>query len=121
MNSQIYIPSSRKARSACPGSMPRKIMKQFYVYILANKKGGTLYVGLTSDLPKRTWEHKNGVIEGFTKRYSVKRLVHYEIFDRFEQAAEREKSLKRWRRQWKINLIEEQNPDWNDLYKKIAS
>ena len=96
-------------------------MKRFYVYIMASKKGGTLYTGLTSILPKRTWEHKNEVADGFTKKYSVRRLVYYEVFDEFEAAVKREKSLKRWRRQWKINLIEKENPDWNDLYGRIAS
>lgn len=96
-------------------------MKRFYVYILANKKGGTLYVGMTSDIVKRTWEHKNAVVEGFTKKYSIKRLVHYEVFDVFEEAAKREKTLKRWRREWKTNLIEVSNPDWNDLYKQITA
>jgi putative endonuclease len=67
-------------------------------------------------LPKRTWEHKNEVVDGFTKKYSIKRLVYYEAHDRFEDAQEREKSIKRWRREWKVNLIEKANPDWNDLY-----
>jgi putative endonuclease len=95
-------------------------MKQFYVYILANRKNGAIYTGITSDLIKRTWEHKNAEVDGFTRKYDVKRLVHYEIFDSFEPAEKREKTLKRWRRQWKINLIETRNPDWHDLFKEIA-
>ena len=94
--------------------------KKFYVYILASKKNGFLYTGLTSNLPKRSWEHKNSVVDGHTKKYSIKRLVYYEIFATFEPAALREKKLKRWRRNWKIELIESKNPDWNDLYNEIC-
>lgn len=97
-----------------------KLMKKFYVYILASKKGGFLYTGLTSDLPKRIWEHKEGVAEGHTKSYSIKRLVYYEIHDTFEQAEIREKRIKRWRREWKDRLVEERNPEWNDLYSEIC-
>jgi putative endonuclease len=96
-------------------------MKQFYVYILANKKNGFLYVGMTSNLAKRIWEHREALVEGHTKTYSIKRLVYFEIFDDSENAAHRERKLKRWRREWKIALIEKENPDWNDLYKKIAA
>nr|WP_041794312.1 GIY-YIG nuclease family protein [Micavibrio aeruginosavorus] len=95
-------------------------MKRFFVYILASKKDGFLYTGLTSDLPKRIWEHKEGVAEGHTKSYSIKRLVYYEIHDTFEQAEIREKRIKRWRREWKDRLIEENNPEWNDLYSEIC-
>ncbi|MCB9990846.1 MAG: GIY-YIG nuclease family protein [Rhodospirillales bacterium] len=95
-------------------------MKIFYVYILANKRNGFLYIGLTSDLPKRVWEHKNGVVKGHTQKYSIKRLVYYEVFDNFEAAEQREKRLKRWRRAWKDELIETTNPDWNDLYKEVV-
>lgn len=95
-------------------------MKRFFVYILASKKNGFLYTGLTSDLPKRIWEHKEGVAEGHTKSYSIKRLVYYEIHDTFEQAEIREKRIKRWRREWKDRLIEENNPEWNDLYSEIC-
>ena len=95
-------------------------MKRFYVYILASKKNGFLYIGLTSDLPKRIWEHREDVVDGHTKKYSIKRLVYYEIYDTFEPAEQREKKLKRWRREWKNALIESGNPDWNDLYKEIC-
>lgn len=95
--------------------------KKFYVYILANKKGGFLYVGVTAHLERRIWEHKEGVLDGHTKTYSIKRLVYYEVYDDWENAFKREKSLKRWRRQWKIELIENNNPDWNDLYKTLQS
>ena len=90
-------------------------MKIFYVYILASKKHGTLYIGVTSDLENRVREHKDGIFEGFTKKYNVKSLVYYEEFEEIEQAILREKQLKNWRRDWKIALIERDNPDWDDL------
>lgn len=96
-------------------------MKKFYVYILANKKKGFLYIGLTSNLPKRVWEHREGVVDGHTKKYSIKRLVYFEIYDEFDAAVLREKNLKLWRRQWKDELIEDKNPEWNDLYKTICA
>ena len=95
-------------------------MKNYYVYILANKKNGTLYIVITSNLIKRTWEHKNNIIVGFTKKYSINHLVYYEQFDSPETAIEREKQLKNWRRRWKINQIEKENPDWIDLYDTIT-
>jgi putative endonuclease len=94
--------------------------KPFYVYILANKKNGFLYVGMTSNLPKRIWENREGVADGHTKTYSIKRLVYYERLDDFENAAAREKKLKKWRRKWKDELIESMNPDWHDLYREIC-
>ena len=90
--------------------------RQFYVYILASRKLGTLYIGYTSDLARRVFEHREGEMPGFTKRYGVTRLVHYEVFDDPTTAQQRERSLKRWRRDWKINLIERENPGWDDLY-----
>ncbi len=93
--------------------------KSFFVYMLASKKHGTIYTGMTANLPKRVWEHKNKVVEGFTKDHGVDRLVYFENHDSFEAAAMREKRLKAWKRNWKINLIEERNPDWNDLYEKL--
>ena len=86
-----------------------------YVYILASRKHGTLYVGVTSDMPKRVWEHRTGAIPGFTRKYGVKRLVYVEDHGDIEAAIVREKRLKEWRRDWKIQLIERDNPDWNDL------
>lgn len=94
-------------------------MKEFYTYILASKKNGTLYIGVTSDLVKRIWEHKNNVTESFTQKYSVHTLVYYEIHSDFDTAVTREKKLKNWRREWKIKLIEENNPDWKDLYEGL--
>lgn len=94
-------------------------MKQSYVYILANQRNGTLYVGLTSNLIRRIWEHKNKSTPGFTEKYNVTRLVYYEIFTDIILAAAREKRLKEWKRQWKIELIEKKNPGWQDLYPEI--
>lgn len=85
------------------------------VYIMADKKRGTLYIGVTSRLPTRVNEHRDGAVPGFTKRYGLKRLVWYESFELMTNAIQREKSLKRWPRQWKINLIERDNPNWEDL------
>ena len=90
-------------------------MKKGYVYLLASKKYGTLYVGVTSDLPRRLHEHQNGLVEGFTKRYGIKLLVWYEEHDTITAAIAREKSIKKYTRQWKINLIEQSNPDWKSL------
>lgn len=90
-----------------------------YVYILASKKHGTLYIGVTSHLQKRAWEHKQKVVEGFTGKYDVDRLVYYEVFDGMTEAIVREKQMKKWNRDWKIKRIEESNPDWDDLYESI--
>jgi len=92
------------------------MQKQFSVYILASRRNGTLYIGITSDLVKRIWQHRKGELEGFTKQYLVKRLVYYEIHQSSESAITREKQIKRWKRQWKLRLIENDNPDWYDLY-----
>ena len=90
-----------------------------YVYILASERNGTLYIGVTNDLVRRVFEHREGVAEGFTHRYGVKRLVHFEIFDDIRLAIQREKTLKRWVRAWKLALIEKDNPGWKDLYDAI--
>ena len=89
------------------------------VYILASKRNGTLYIGVTSDLVKRIWEHKNNVVDGFTKRYGIHNLVWYEMHESMQSAIEREKKLKDWKRAWKLDLIEKENPDWQDLYTAI--
>ncbi|MCK4465808.1 MAG: GIY-YIG nuclease family protein [Bacteroidales bacterium] len=91
-------------------------MNQYYVYILASKKNGTLYTGVTNNLIKRVYEHKNNLIEGFTKKYHVHKLVHYEETNDVYAAMTREKQMKKWNRAWKIELIEKNNPDWEDLY-----
>ena len=90
------------------------------VYILASKRNGTLYIGVTSDLVKRIWEHKNNMVEGFTKRYGVHQLVWYELHESMESAIVREKQLKNWKRKWKLELIEKSNPNWQDLYLLIV-
>ncbi|MGV7213193.1 GIY-YIG nuclease family protein [Bradyrhizobium sp. UFLA05-112] len=92
----------------------------YYVYILASKIGGTLYIGVTNDLVRRVAEHRLKLVESFTKEYDVLKLVYFEQFDDPENAIKREKRLKKWKRAWKIALIEKDNPDWNDLYPGIA-
>lgn len=93
----------------------------FYVYILASFHNKVLYIGLTSDLAKRVWEHKNKIIQGFTHKYNVDRLVYYEVFNDSENAIKRERSMKEWQRSWKIELIEEKNPEWKDLFEEICA
>lgn len=93
--------------------------KAYYVYILASKKNGTLYTGVTNDLLRRVGEHKNDIKEGFTKKYQVHRLVYVEPHEDPYEAIVREKRIKKWNRQWKINLIEEKNPGWRDLYEEL--
>ena len=95
-------------------------MKQSHVYILANKTNGTLYVGITSNLAKRVYEHKNNLTDGFTKKYQVHNLVYYETFNNIEIAIAREKQIKGWRREYKTNTINETNPEWKDLYEDIT-
>jgi putative endonuclease len=92
----------------------------FYVYLLASRKQGTLYLGVTRDLVRRTHEHQEKILPGFTARYDVRRLVWFEVHDQIVPAIEREKEIKKWRRAWKIALIEENNPDWRDLYPDIC-
>lgn len=92
---------------------------QYYVYILASKKNGTLYTGVTSNLIKRVYEHKNDMAAGFTQKYAVHDLVYFEVTDSVEGAIAREKQLKKWNRAWKISLIEESNPDWKDMYTEL--
>ena len=94
--------------------------KQPGVYILASKRNGTLYVGVTSDLVKRVWEHKNNMVEGFTKQYNVHELVWYEPHESMESAIVREKRLKDWKRAWKLKLIESKYPEWLDLFDTIV-
>ena len=94
-------------------------MRQYYVYILASQRNRTLYIGVTNDLIKRVWQHKNKVADGFTKKYAVDKLVYYETTENIESAILREKQLKNWHRQWKINLIQSKNPEWRDLYQQI--
>ena len=92
----------------------------FYVYLLASRKDGTLYLGVTKDLARRTYQHKEKLIPGFTSRYDVRRLVWFEVYDDPTTAIEREKEIKKWRRAWKIALIEKENSEWKDLYPEIT-
>lgn len=93
--------------------------KQYFVYIMARERNSTFYVGITSELQQRVWQHKEGTYDGFTKKYDINKLVYYEIFDNPENAIAREKRLKKWNRTWKMRVIEEMNPDWLDLYETL--
>ena len=95
-------------------------MKEPAVYILASKRGGVLYIGVTSDLLKRAWQHRNDLVEGFTRRYRVHTLVYFEQFESMILAIEREKELKKWRRAWKVALVEKTNPTWLDLWPELT-
>ncbi len=103
-----------------PESRKTSMHKHPAVYILASKRNGTLYIGVTSDLIKRVWEHKNDMVDGFTKRYGIHRLVWYEVHENMASSIEREKRLKKWKRKWKLELIESSNPNWQDLYNSIV-
>ena len=92
----------------------------YYVYILASKRNGTLYIGVTNDLIKRIYEHKNNLVEGFTKKYTVHKLVYYEETGDVNSAIKREKQIKKWNRKWKLELIEKKNPNWRDLYETLV-
>ena len=94
-------------------------MKEFYIYILTNKKHGVLYAGITSDICKRIYSHRQGLVPGFSKKYGLRKLVYFEKHDTALSAIHREKCIKKWYRQWKINLIETHNPEWVDLYSTI--
>jgi putative endonuclease len=92
----------------------------YYVYIMASRRNGTLYIGVTNDLVRRVYEHREGVVDGFTKRHGVKMLVYFEALDGIEQAIQREKTMKHWTRAWKLNQIEHANPQWRDLWEEIC-
>jgi len=115
------------SREGCPGNLDsgagihsRAMNKQPAVYILASKRNGTLYIGVTSNLFKRIGEHRNNLVEGFTERYGVHNLVWYELHESMESAIQREKRLKEWKRQWKMQMIEKVNPNWDNLYPGIV-
>ena len=112
----MHVGSLRSVRRA----NSRPSMKGGWVYIMTNRPNGTLYVGVTSDLSRRASEHREGRLKGFTKQYELKRLVYAEQHDDIEAAIQREKSIKRWPRAWKVNLIIRDNPDWDDLYDQIG-
>ena len=94
-----------------------KTIHQYYLYIITNKKNGVLYIGVTNNLERRMLEHKNKLIKGFSSRYNLDKLVYLEVYQYVEDAIKREKNMKKWKREWKINLIVEDNPDWGDLSK----
>ena len=94
--------------------------KTYWVYILASRRNGTLYIGVTNDLLRRVWQHREGTVPGFTKKYGVKHLVHFEPFDDIRVAIRRETRLKKWNRKWKLDLIESKNPEWKDLYDEMT-
>ncbi len=94
-----------------------KTIHQYYLYVLTNKTNGTLYIGVTNDLERRMFEHKNKLVAGFTKKYGLNKLIYFETYQYVNDAIKREKNMKKWKRQWKIDLIEEENPCWNDLSK----
>jgi putative endonuclease len=96
-------------------------MNEYYVYLLASKRNGTLYTGVTNNLVKRVWEHKNNIVKGFTQKYNVHKLVYYEIHNDVDNAINREKQMKKWNRAWKIELIEGGNPEWKDLYHELTN
>jgi putative endonuclease len=108
----LSFPRKRESRIV-QRSMNRS---QYYVYLLASEKKGTLYVGVTSDLIRRVYEHKNNLVGGFTEKYHVHRLVYFEVTEDIHSAIKREKQIKKWNRAWKIELIEKNNPEWKDLY-----
>lgn len=112
-------PLPRPPKNTVSAMVPRDAI--IAVYMVSNRRHGTLYIGVTSNLKQRAWQHREGVIDGFTKRYGLKRLVWYEIFESMMAAIQREKSLKKYKRDWKINLIERDNPHWNDLYNALVS
>ena len=91
-----------------------------WVYMMTNRPNGTLYVGVTDDLTQRAWEHRAGLVEGFTKQYGLKRLVFAEHYDDMRMARQRERNMRHWRRAWKVRLILDQNPDWSDLYDRLS-
>ena len=92
---------------------------KYFVYILASRRNGALYIGVTNNLARRIWEHREGSVAGFTKRYSVKNLVYFEMFENIHDAIHRESRLKKWKREWKMNLIQQNNVEWNDLHDQI--
>ncbi|MEK7125558.1 MAG: GIY-YIG nuclease family protein [Patescibacteria group bacterium] len=94
-------------------------MRTFYVYIMASQRNGTTYIGVTNNLTRRVYQHRNGLVEGFTKEYKVNRLVYFEEYSDIREALPREKQLKRWKRSWKIELVEKNNPTWRDLYNDL--
>ena len=104
-----------------PPRWGRAVSKCYFVYILASKRNGALHIGVTNNLIRRVWEHREGLVDGFTKRYAVKVLVHYEVFENVRAAIHRETRLKKWKREWKKNLIQKKNLEWEDLYDTLSA
>jgi putative endonuclease len=113
-------PTIHRHGRACPGHPRLARMAGGYIYILTNRPNGILYVGVTNDLVRRVFEHRSGFVDGFTRRYGLKRLVYFEQFDDIRQAIQREHNIKHWSRAWKVRMIVATNPDWNDLFEVIA-
>lgn len=107
------------ARARGPSSRGASVSKTYSVYIMASERNGTLYIGMTSNLIQRAWQHREGIVPGFTKKYGVKELVYFESYGNVWSAIARETRLKKWKRRWKIELIEKSNPTWNDLYPSL--
>ena len=125
-NAPLLSRTQYHSREACPRESGERestkgptMTKQPALYILTSQPNGTLYTGVTTDLVRRVWEHRSGLVEGFTKRYRVHRLVYFEVHNHIEEAIRREKRIKKWRRAWKVDLIEESNPRWHDLWPTI--
>ncbi len=116
-NKDPSFPRKRESRNRL--SKCGALVKAPALYILTSQRNGTLYTGVTSDLVKRIWEHKNDRVPGFTKQHQIHQLVYFEQHSTMDNAIAREKQIKKWRRQWKLQLIEEQNPEWNDLYEAL--
>jgi putative endonuclease len=125
LGAPVVVPAKPPKGGAEPGPMDTELdlitPRQFYVYILTNRRHGTLYIGVTNDLVRRVYEHRTRAVPGFATRYGLDRLVYFEIFNDPIPAIEREKQLKKWRRDWKLALVEDRNPDWHDLFSGIAS
>ena len=111
---------TQKVAESAPTIRYAARMKQPCVYILASRRNGTLYTGVTSNLVQRVWQHKNGLVDGFTRKYGVHTLVWFEVHETMQSAIGREKAIKEWRRAWKLSLIEAANPSWRDLYDDIV-
>ena len=113
------VPAIQRPLASGSIAQQSSVMRGGWVYVMTNRPNGTLYVGVTSDLARRVWEHKEGVVEGFNKRYGLKRLVLAERFEDIETALQREKNMKHWPRHWKLRVISEANPNWDDLYDRL--
>jgi len=119
MDIELLVNNYKSRSQTIPLKNGIQVMSFFYVYILASKRNGTLCTGVTGNLPRRVYDHKNDFVPGFTKRYAVHTLVYYEACEDRESAIRREKQIKEWKRKWKLKLIEKDNPEWKDLYNEI--